>query len=281
MARVVQEHGFVATGGGGNNPVTNGYGTNSNSLVWGVNVAGTQAGVVCNGPTGVQGNGQDIGVQGQATAANGNGVLGSATDPTGIGVQGSGTGVPGIGVQGVSGQGGAGPSGTGVQGQSVAGGVGVIGQSVNVNPPTAPYVGVYGTSQTQPTEVYPINDDYLATGVLGIGDRYGGVFQATPVAPGPGGDEQYANIQLSPVELGPTDTEVDVGDYVANNQIHLLASQGQPGDITAVPATDSDGRPSVELWLCIRPAETLGQRQVGATWARISLDMTATMASPG
>jgi hypothetical protein len=47
---------FVADGG---DSVTTGYGTNSTSLAFGVNVSGNQVGVVGNGPTGVMGQGNN------------------------------------------------------------------------------------------------------------------------------------------------------------------------------------------------------------------------------
>jgi len=284
---VDHKSGFVADGGG---QVTNGYGTHSTTLVTGVNVTGNQTGVVGHGPTGVQGQGtgaSGTGVQGEAAGANGCGVRGQATDPMGTGVLGTGTGVPGTGVQGVSGPDAGSPSGTGVFGQSLAGGVGVMGASSGDG--TAPYIGVFGQAQADGSSLDPYNppnpgfrDDYLSTGVFGIGDSYGGVFQATPAAPGPEGGEQYANIQLSPMQLGTIGVE-GIGeyapaDYVPGSQLQRLSSQGQPGDVVAVPATDAENRASVEVWVCIRPAAAINPRlQVGATWARINFDAAATM----
>jgi hypothetical protein len=53
---VDEKSGFVADGG---DSVTTGYGTNSTSLAFGVNVSGNQVGVVGNGPTGVMGQGSN------------------------------------------------------------------------------------------------------------------------------------------------------------------------------------------------------------------------------
>jgi hypothetical protein len=284
---VDHKSGFVADGGG---QVTNGYGTHSTTLVTGVNVTGSQTGVVGHGPTGVQGQGtgaSGIGVQGQAAGAHGCGVKGQAADPMATGVMGTGTGIPGIGVQGVSGPDAGSASGTGVFGQSLAGGVGMMGASSGDD--TTAYIGVFGQAQADGSSLDPYNpanpgfgNDYLSTGVFGIGDRYGGVFQATPAAPGPGGSKPYANIQLSPMQLGTIPVE-GVGEYAPasyepGSQLQQLSSQGQPGDIIAIPAKDDENRPSVEVWVCIRPAAAINPRlQVGATWARINFDTVATM----
>jgi hypothetical protein len=281
MAHLVTEHGFVATGGGGT-PVTNGYGTHSSTLITGVNVSGTQTGVVGSGPTGVlgltsgtqpAGPGTPVGVQGQAADANGIGVQGQATGDQGIGVQGQG------GVAGVEGDN---VVHTGVLGTSVSG-IGVLGESagdIAQNPSISPYIGVYGQAQTVVTNPYePPETDYFLTGVLGVGDRYGGVFQATPVEPGPNGGDPYANVQLSPVAL-PTPGQIAVeGDYAPGDQTAQLATKGMPGDIVAVPATDARDNSSVELWICIRGPATIDRRALGATWARIQFDKVVTMQS--
>lgn len=305
MAHVVTEHGFVATGGGGSgSPVTNGYGTSHpNSLTTGVNVSATQTGVIGTGVTGVQGQGlgaqtaAGIGVQGQGATAL-QPTVGSTAPASGIGVQGGGAGGNIIGVQGTG-------DVFGVKGENVGNGPGVLGTSMSgigifgagagnpdQNSSVPPYIGVYGQAQAEPvTASNTIQNNYLATGVLGIGDRYGGAFQSTPIE----GDDPYANIQLSPMALEflPPNSNITVQDYAPNPltqedpitmkqvaQIQQLASKGQPGDIAAVQTTDGDNKPSVELWICIRPSVAIGERKIGATWARIHFDNYVTMPTP-
>lgn len=153
MAHLVKEHGFVATGGG-SAPVTNGYGTQSSTLITGVNVSGTQTGVVGTGPTGVLGLTPNTQPSGPGTLV---GVLGEAADANGIGVQGQATGDQGIGVQGtgdVAGVKGDNVARTGVLGTSVSG-IGVLGESagdIAQNPPIFPYIGVCGQAQTVVTK---------------------------------------------------------------------------------------------------------------------------------
>jgi hypothetical protein len=118
------------------------------------------------------------------------------------------------------------------------------------------------------------------------------VFQATPVQPGPNGDDPYANVQLSPMTLGflAPNPDITVQEYAPNPltqtdpitqkqiaHIQQLASKGQPGDIAAVQTTDALDNSSVELWICIRGPVTTGPRVLGATWARIQFDKVVTM----
>lgn len=281
---VDHKSGFVAEGGG---QVNNGYGNRlPPNVLTGVNVSGTQIGVIGNGPTGVQGQGQGvtgIGVQGQAAAGQGIGVQGQGAAGQGIGVQGTGVGVPGIGVQGdsvppntASGS----VSGTGVSGQSQGGGVGVIGSSTAAlqNAPT-PYIGVLGQAQTGIAgallEPYPADQDYITTGVFGIGDRYGAVFQTTPVLPGA---MTFANVQLTPVEVknaDPSPRFAQAGEFLPS-----LPGAGKAGDIVAVdvqiPGQGSDPN-GIQLWVCIKSAVNEGGGIEGnATWARIRFDIVIT-----
>jgi hypothetical protein len=234
----------------------------------------------------VQGQGQGntgIGVQGQGLAGHGIGVQGQGAPGQGIGVQGEGVGVPGVGVQGDS----SAPttasgsvSGTGVLGQSQGGGIGVVGNSTSAAgqqvPVSLPYIGVLGQAQTggagAPLKPYPADQDYITTGVFGIGDRYGAVFQTAPVLPGA---MTFANVQLTPVEV-PND-KVDTSPVQVGDALPSLPRAGKAGDIVAfdvqIPGQGSD--PSgIQLWVCIKSAVNEGGGVEGnATWARIHFDI--------
>ena len=155
---------------------------------------------------------------------------------------------------------------------TVGGGVGVWGRGQGdfeqPDSPVDPYIGVYGQSQTvDPASPYPVDAGYLATGVLGIGDRYGGVFQTTPQD----GDETYANVQLTPHKVPSADVTSDPAP--AGGFLPTLPREGKAGDIVAadiqVGKRGSDPR-GIQLWVCIKPAPT---GKGGATWARIHLDV--------
>ena len=171
--------------------------------------------------------------------------------------------------------------GTGVVGKSIQG-IGVLGQGTGGAAPSEaipPYIGVHGLSQANPVLPYPTRPEYFATGVLGVGDATGvfgvgdvrgGVFQTTadPAA------ETFANVQLSPRPLKLEKFAEQV--YTPAGQLPALPEKGSPGDILAVQTTDGDGQPSVELWVCIRPARAVREHTLGASWARIKYDIVVT-----
>jgi hypothetical protein len=177
--------------------------------------------------------------------------------------------------------------GTGVVGKSIQG-IGVLGQGTGgavSAEAISPYIGVHGLSQANPVLPLPPRQEYLATGVLGVGDVTGvfgvgdvrgGVFKSTPDLAA----ETFANVQLSPLPL-PRQKEVAVQVYAPATQLPKLPAQGRPGDILAVETTDGDGHPSVELWVCIRPPVATGRRKLGASWARIHFDNVVTMPAAG
>jgi hypothetical protein len=188
--------------------------------------------------TGVYGIGDVVGVEGDN----------DRTDPTGRGV---GTGVLGLSLQGV-----------GVVGQ----GAGLIGGG----PAVPPYIGVYGLSQTNPTLPYPVNKQYLATGVFGIGDIRGGIFQTTPH----GGERTFANVQFTPVKLEAQ--EIKALKFQGDAVTPRLPTDGHPGDILAVDVqvlsggNDPNG---IQLWVCIKQRQNA---RIGATWARVLFDAVVT-----
>jgi hypothetical protein len=196
------------------------------------------------GNAGVYGVGDAVGVQGDC----------DHTDPSGDDV---GTGVVGTSIQGV-----------GVLGQGVG--------STNPETPVTPYIGVTGLSQANPNPPYPINSDFLSTGVLGVGDMAGvvgigevrgGVFKTTADRDA----ATSANVQLTPVTL-PT-AKLANPDYMPATELPVLPAHGRPGDILAVETRDGDDRPTVELWICIRTTGTIGSQIVPrASWARIQYD---------
>ena len=216
---------------------------------------------------GVYGVGDNLGVYGQARIVEAQQPT-NLPPPTNTGVYGIGDTV---GVEGdndtVNSQGNA---GTGVLGVSVQG-VGVIGESagfLDQNGAIAPYIGVYGVSQGALTETspYPVNSEYLATGVFGLGDVRGGVFQTTPQ------DEQqvFANIQLTPLTIPFQDIEVI--KPILPNLPPRLPKLGKAGDILAaiVQGPGPGEVPGVvQLWVCVLAAK---DNKGGALWARINFD---------
>jgi len=233
---------------------------------------------------GVFGVGDKLGVYGQNRISE-NQKATSLPAPGNVGVYGVGDAV---GVQGDNDQ--LDPTGanvgTGVTGTSIQG-VGVLGQGVgsaNPSAPVTPYIGVCGVSQASPAPTYPPNQEYLATGVVGLGDTSGvvGVGNTTGVigtgnvrggkfetTPSPAATT-FANVQLTPLRLPPIEEEL-VQVYAPTNRLTQLPRNGEPGDIIALHATDGNGQPSVEVWVCIRP-----RNRLGAAWARIHYDTVVT-----
>jgi hypothetical protein len=178
--------------------------------------------------------------------------------------------------------------GTGVVGKSIQG-IGVLGQGTGgavSAEAISPYIGVHGLSKANPSLPFPPRQEYLATGVLGVGDVTGvfgvgdvrgGVFKTTadPAA------ETFANVQLEPLPLPLLKGKIPVQVYAPGTKLPELPAQGRPGGILAVETTDGDGHPSVELWICIRPPEGTGPRKLGASWARIHFDNVVTMPAAG
>jgi hypothetical protein len=257
---------------------SNGLGVGSVGVVgsaigWGVGGVSTaaQIDVLANpypGNLGVFGAGDNVGIYGQSRLAENQ-------QPTGLEPP-ENTGVYGIGdVVGVEGDNDrtdpAGKAvGTGVLGLSLQG-IGVLGQGAGVLGTVPPYVGVLGMSQANPAEVYPVNNTYLGTGVFGIGDIRGGVFQTTPQT----GDSTFANIQLTPLPLEILKLPIEAfkADLVAPG----LPADGEPGDILAVniqgDPNDPRGVKGMALWVCIKRRVNA---RIGATWARVSFDVAVT-----
>jgi hypothetical protein len=269
----------------------------------------------CRGSIGVAGTARGWGVAGAAVTEpidvlNNNGAAGFTPYPSGVGVFGAGENVgvygqnrasagqratalpsPGnVGVYGVGDTAGArgdndtidpagAAVGTGVVGISIQG-VGVVGQGTGGADSTAaipPYIGVHGLSQAHPAPLYPPRPGFAGTGVLGVGDVRGGVFEATPQPAA----TTFANVQLPPLQLPPLVEKIPVQGYAPAPQIPHLPDNGVPGDIVAVDAIDGDGHPTVELWICIRPAAGQSGRKLGATWARLHFDNVVTMPAIG
>jgi hypothetical protein len=191
----------------------------------------------CRGSIGVAGTARGWGVAGAAVTEpidvlNNNGAAGFTPYPSGVGVFGAGDNVgvygqnrasagqratalpsPGnVGVYGVGDTAGArgdndiidpagAAVGTGVVGTSIQG-VGVVGQGTGGADSAAaipPYIGVHGLSQAHPAPLYPPRPGFAGTGVLGVGDVRGGVFEATPEPAA----TTFANVQLPPLQLPP------------------------------------------------------------------------------
>jgi hypothetical protein len=269
----------------------------------------------CRGSIGVAGTARGWGVAGAAVTEpldvlNNNGAAGFTPYPSGIGVFGAGDNVgvygqnrasagqratplpsPGnVGVYGVGDMAGvrgdndvvdtAGAAvGTGVVGTSIQG-AGVVGRGTggaDSAAAIAPYIGVHGLSQARPAPLYPPRPGFAGTGVLGVGDVRGGIFEATPQPAA----TTFANVQLPPLHLPALAEKVTVQGYPPAPQVPQLPDNGVPGDIVAVDAIDGDGHLTVELWVCIRAAVGHGPRKLGATWARIHFDNVVTMPASG
>jgi Galactose oxidase, central domain len=220
---------------------------------------------------GVFGAGDNFGVYGQNRASESQQAT-RLPPPGNVGVYGVGDAT---GVQGDSDH--VDPTGddigTGVVGTSIQG-IGVLGQGVGSPNPAAtiaPYIGVSGLSQANPTLPYPTSPDYVGTGVLGVGDVRGGVFEATPDASA----ETFANVRLSPLPLGTAKNAME--PYNSANVPPRLPGKGMPGDVVAAHTTNVDGVSFIELWVCVRPAGKLRGQTVGASWARIQFDNVVTM----
>jgi len=143
-----------------------------------------------------------------------------------VGVHGDSADAPqGSGVHGSSGQ------GIGVWGSST-GLFGVFGQA-QVTEPSDPYSAEF----TNPTNLAP--GENVATGVFGIGDRYGGAFQVTPPQLDPALEnlsQQFANVQLTPIILPDNDQGNTATPNIPNQpQAELVAPMlppnGNMGDI--------------------------------------------------
>ena len=302
MATDEVQYTYKATGHQPGRP--RGFSTDSSEIDDGVNVQGNEVGIygeaLANSPgtrkapngTGVCGWGDSIGVIGQGRQALGLG------DPDPQAVDGRPTGVLGLagapilqpmaGVVGVRGDTGSASQGTGVHGTSQ--GIGVWGGSTSL-------FGVFGQAQVAAPLSDPFSADFSPvanTGVLGIGDKYGGVFQVTGwnTLPDPSTSPApltFANIQLTPVEMTvnpynsvatPTPAPGSGEPLIAPN----LPLVGQPGDIvvvrSALPSTPfaPSGPPVfptpevVSVWVCTSPAP-FGQ-EYGATWSRVNFDYT-------
>jgi hypothetical protein len=293
MATDEVQYTYKATGHQPGRP--RGFYTDSSQLDDGVNVQGNLVGVygeaLADSPgtrkapngTGVCGWGDNIGVIGQGRQAGGLG------DPDPQAIDDRPTGVLGLagapvlqppvhmeGVVGVRGDTGA-SQGTGVHGTSLA--IGVRGGASNL-------FGVFGQAQAAASSD-PFSADFnpvANTGVLGIGDTYGGVFQVTgwqtppdpAIAPAP---PAFANIQLTSINLydnqyrtdaTPTPALPDIGLPIAPD----LPLLGHPGDIIVVRQTGiyHVPEPVVTVWVCTRAAPA-GQG-FGATWSRVQFDCT-------
>jgi hypothetical protein len=211
---------------------------------------------------GVFGAGDNVGVYGQSRTAEDQRAT-TLPPGDGVGVYGNGDN---IGVVGQNDRTGNTP-GTGVTGQSFQG-IGVIGQS-GVPSQVLPYIGVYGVGQTVVTLPYPINRNYSRTGVFGIGDLRGGVFQTTP----PAGQQPdtFANVQFTPLKLPQEGKRVT---FTSSALTPRLPTEGKEGDILAVDMQHGGGSDpnGTQLWVCIK--ERSGQ--VGTTWARVSFDAIVT-----
>jgi hypothetical protein len=270
-------------------PAAIGFQTDASRIAYGVNVQGTTAGVygesLANSPgsrqaptgTGVCGLGDIVGVIGQGdpdgpvpTAPElQTGVMGLGGD---IGVSGTGDS---FGVQGQSFfEDAEGSKGTGVQGTSNQG-VGVWGvSSGDVGGQIPPYIGVFGSAQFNSSDPYPVAnfDRNRATGVLGIGDNYGGAFQATPqLDPFAGKSPTFANVQLTPIDL-PDNPESAPATRFPPQKPPIapdLPLVGQPGDMIMVNQTGR-GVQGAQLWVCLRPPP--GSRPAGTLWARVTFD---------
>jgi hypothetical protein len=191
-----------------------------------------------------------------------------------VGVQGIG---PTFGVQGSS-LSEDGSQSIGVQGSSVQG-VGVWGTSsgdLSAPIPIDPYRGVLGSAQINATLPFPIDGgaftNNLATGVIGVGDNYGGAFHATPQLDASLGiSPSFANIQLTPIGLHDNREGIDTRPFPPQKPAiaPALPLQGQPGDIIVVNPIDQ-GLEGVQVWICLLAPPANGF--LSATWARVAFD---------
>ncbi len=168
--------------------------------------------------------------------------------------------------------------GTGVQGVSLQG-VGVMGISQGEEGESGteinPYIGVFGSAQSgdAPKNAYPIvNGDFdriVASGVVGVGANYGGVFLANPeLDPTAGVSPTFANVQLTPIPVHSAAPGSSVTPYASrppSAPLPWLPLAGQRGDIVAVVREGA-----TQLWVCLVPAPA--DNSQGTTWARVSFD---------
>jgi len=256
-----------------------GFFTHSSTLDYGVNVQGSQVGVygealaaspgVRTSPngTGVCGLGDNIGVIGQGDP---NAPVPQPTDtrPTGVlglgqvGVHGDSTGVAkGVGVEGSCDQ------GVGVQGASTG-----LGSRF----------GVFGQAQVSDLSdpFSPTFDLNTQTGVVGVGDVYGGAFVTTAQTDRNLDDPslQYANIQLTPANVKDNGREFAAEQNTPPRTAPIapdLPSLGQPGDILVVNQ-NGPGPQRVQVWVCLAAAPggppPVGALPSGAVWGRVSYD---------
>jgi hypothetical protein len=285
----------VSAGGGAMGIVGESHGSRGSvgvagaSAFWGVAGVATDAGVDITSTTvpfpdkvGVFGIGDKVGVCGQSRQNEQPLVLHS--QPVGLGVLGVGDtiGVQGNGNQGVQGNG----DQIGVRGATNHPGSGTQGtsNSFGVQGTSNSGIGVLGTQSREGHSFLPAPPELLRTGIMGIGDVRGGVFQVVPFPPPAGeithGSLMFANIQLTPVGLDQEESDQNHPQYQSTLRIPVLPPYGKAGDLLAVNILDGQKivPPGVQLWLCTSSGSPedikSGSPAIKAIWARIQLEIT-------
>ncbi|HLJ85269.1 MAG TPA: hypothetical protein VKZ53_00510 [Candidatus Angelobacter sp.] len=230
------------------------------------------------------------------------GVYGESISSTGVGVVGASTGIgvagvakkqsidipdnphPFVGVFGSGDTGGVLAEGSifGVQGNS-DNGIGVEGNGQIAGVSGSGTVGVFGVQTTQQSPPKASNPVYAHTGIVGVGEARGGIFQAIPnvmpsiLHPGITGlTPQLANVQLTPVVANISNLKSTM--LTPSQTIPVLPTNATAGDMLMIQLANNTGQVdpgSTQLWLCTRTGRPDGK--LPTVWARVHLDISVSL----